>query len=311
MSTLRIAVLGGTGFVGRRLCARLAAAGHEVRILARHRERHRELLVLPGAQVIEADVHNPAVLRREFQGLDAVVNLVGILNEDGRGESGRDGKGFEQVHAELPAKVVQACRLSGVTRLLHMSALHASLDGPSHYLRSKGRGEQIVHEAESDTLHVTSFRPSVMFGPGDSFTNRFAALLRQVPYVFPLACAGARLQPVYVEDVVQAFVVALDRHATFGKRFNLCGPQVYSLREIVAYLARQLGLRRRILPLNDRFSYLQAAVLQFAPGKPFTPDNYHSLQVASVCEAPFPAIFGLSPGRFEVIVPTYLSRTTP
>ena len=303
MSRLRIAVLGGTGFVGHSLCERLAMAGHEVRILTRHRERHRELLVLPSAQVIEADVHNPAVLKREFQGLDVVVNLVGILNE-----SGRDGKGFERAHAELPAKLVQACRQSGVTRLLHMSALHASPDGPSHYLRSKGRGEQIVHEAESHTLHVTSFRPSVIFGPRDSFTNRFAGLLRQVPYVFPLACAGARLQPVYVEDVAQAFVSALDRHATFGQRYNLCGPQVYRLREIVSYLARQLGLKRHILPLNDTLSYLQAAVLQFAPGKPFTPDNYRSLQVASVCQAPFPAIFGITPGRFDEIVPTYIPR---
>jgi uncharacterized protein YbjT (DUF2867 family) len=303
MSGLRIVVLGGTGFVGHSLCERLVMAGHEVRILTRHAERHRDFRVLPSAQVVEADVHNPAVLRREFQGQDAVVNLVGILNE-----SGSDGKGFERAHAELPAKVVQACRQSGVGRLLHMSALHAAPDGPSHYLRSKGHGEQIVHEAESAALHVTSFRPSVIFGPRDSFTNRFAGLLRQVPFVFPLACASARLQPVYVEDVAQAFVFALDRHATFGQRYNLCGPQVYSLREIVAYLARQLGLKRRILPLNDTFSYLQAAVLQFVPGKPFTPDNYRSLHVASVCEAAFPPIFAITPGRFDEIVPTYIPR---
>lgn len=301
MSKTRIGILGGTGFVGHSLCERLAMDGHEVRILTRHSERHRDLLVLPTAQVVEADVHDPAVLRREFQGLDAVVNLVGILNE-----SGRNGKGFERAHAELPAKVVQACRQNGVPRLLHMSALHAAPDGPSHYLRSKGRGEQIVQAAESTTLHVTCFRPSVIFGPRDSFTNRFAGLLRQVPFVFPLACPDARLQPVYVEDVVQAFVSALDRHATFGQRYNLCGPQVYSLREIVTWLARQLGLKRRILPLNNTFSMLQAAVLQFAPGKPFTLDNYRSLQVANVCEAGFPAIFDVAPSRFENVVPTYL-----
>jgi len=303
MSRARIVILGGTGFVGHSLCERLVMAGHEVRILTRHRERHRDLLVLPTAQVVEADVHNPAVLKREFQGLDAVVNLVGILNE-----SGRDGKGFERAHAELPAKVVQACRQNGVPRLLHMSALHASPDGPSHYLRSKGRGEQVVQAAESNTLHVTSFRPSVIFGPRDSFTNRFAGLLRQVPFVFPLACPNARLQPVYVEDVVQAFVSALDRQATFGQRYNLCGPQVYSLREIVTWLARQLGLKRRILPLNNVLSMAQAAVLQFAPGKPFTLDNYQSLQVASVCEAGFPVIFGVTPSRLEDVVPTYIHR---
>jgi uncharacterized protein YbjT (DUF2867 family) len=303
MNRTRIVVLGGTGFIGRSLCERLVSAGHEVRILTRHRERHRNLLVLPTAQVIEADVHDPVVLRREFQGQHVVVNLVGILNE-----SGWDGKGFERAHVELAAKVVQACRQNGVTRLLHMSALHASPDGPSHYLRSKGRGEQIVHAAESNTLHVTSFRPSVIFGPRDSFTNRFAKLLQQVPIVFPLACPDARLQPVYVEDVVRAFEFALDRQATFGQRYNLCGPQVYSLREIVTWLARQLGLKRRVLPFNNALSILQAAFLQFAPGKPFTLDNYRSLQVASVCEAGFPAIFGIAPSRLEDVAPVYLPR---
>lgn len=303
MSKLRIAVLGGTGFVGHSLCERLVADGHEVRILTRHAERHRDLLVLPTAQVIDADVHNPAILKREFQGMDAVVNLVGILNE-----AGRDGKGFERVHAELPSKVVQACRQGGVTRLLHMSALNASAEAPSYYLRSKARGEKVVHEAQSGALQVTSFRPSVIFGPHDSFTNRFASLLRQVPFVFPLACAHARLQPVYVKDVVQAFVLALDRHATFGQHYNLCGPRAYSLREIVAFLAQTLGLKRRILPLNNVISFGQALLLQFAPGKPFTPDNFRSLQVASVCDNGFPAIFGITPGRFDEIVPGYLGR---
>jgi NADH dehydrogenase len=303
MSALRIAVLGGTGFVGHSLSLRLVEAGHAVRILTRRRERHRDLLVLPDTQLIEADVHNPAVLKREFAGCDAVVNLVGVLNAPGR-----NGRGFERAHAELPAKVVQACRQAGVPRLLHMCALHASPDGPSHYLRSKARGEQIVLEAESGELHVTSFRPSVIFGPRDSFTNLFARLLRRTPFVFPLACAEARLQPVYVEDVARAFVHALDRHETHGRRYNLCGPRVYTLREILAYLARVQGLRRRILPLGPRLSRLQALLLQFAPGQPFTPDNYRSLQVASVCDAPFPPVFGITPASVEEIVPTYLGR---
>jgi NADH dehydrogenase len=302
MGKLRITVLGGTGFVGHSLCARLAAAGHEVRVLTRRRERHRNLLVLPAAQVVEADVHQPAELKREFQGQDAVINLVGILNESRR-------ESFELVHAELPAKVAQACRLAGVRRLLHMSALPADPGAPSRYLQTKGRGEQAVHAAHGPDLQVTSFRPSVIFGPRDSFTNRFAGLLRQVPGVFPLACARARLQPVYVEDVVSAFVFALDRHETFGQRYNLCGPQAYTLAEIVAILAKVLGLRRRILPLGDRLSRLQAALLQFAPGKPFTPDNYLSLSVANTCPAPFPPLFGIVPASFEGVVPTYLGRS--
>ena len=302
MSRLRIAVLGGTGFVGRSLCARLVEAGHEVFVLTRRRERHRDFLVLPTAQVIEADVYHPAALKSAFHGLDAVINLVGILNE-----SGRNGKGFERVHAELPARVVQACRQASVSRLLHMGALHAGADAPSHYLRSKARGAQIVHEADGTELHVTSFHPSVIFGPYDSFTNRFAALLRRIPLVFPLACPNARMQPVYVEDVVQAFVGSLERYETFGQRYNLCGPEVFTLQEIVAYLVSVLGLKRRILPLGDGLSRLQATVMQFAPGKPFTPDNYRSLQVASICEGSFPAVFGVTPARFAAIVPSYLA----
>lgn len=300
MNPLRIAVLGGTGFVGHSLCARLAAAGHELRILTRHRDRHRDFLVLPTAEVVEADVHNPAMLQRELADCDAAVNLVGILNESGR-------ETFARAHAELPAKVVLACREAGVPRLLHMSALHASADAPSRYLRSKAQGEQAVMAA-AGALRVTCFRPSVIFGRGDSFTNRFAALLRQIPVAFPLACPEARLQPVYVEDVTRAFAVALERHETFGQRYNLCGPRAYSLRELVTLIAAISGQRRRIVPLSPALSRLQAALLQFAPGKPFTPDNFRSLQVSSTCSEPFPALFGIEPARLEDIAPTFLSR---
>lgn len=300
MSALRIAVLGGTGFVGHSLCARLAEAGHEVHVLTRHRERHRELLVLPTAHVIEADVHNPAVLRRAFEGLDAVVNLVGILNESRR-------ESFERVHVELPASVVQACRQAGVGRLLHMSALPASVDAPSRYLQTKGRGEQIALDANGPELAVTVFRPSVIFGPHDSFINRFAGLLERLP-VFPLACPQALLQPVFVEDVAQAFVFTLDRHDSFGQRYNLCGPRAYTLAEIVHYIVAVRGLHRRIVPLGDRLSRAQAMLLQFAPGRPFTPDNFRSLSVASVCAESSLTGFGINPASLESITPTYIRR---
>jgi len=298
---MKICVLGGTGFVGRALIMRLVAAGHYVSVVTRRRERHRDLLVLPTLQLLEDDAHNPVVLCRAFQGMDAVVNLVGILNE-----SGHDGKGFERVHADLAGKVVEACLSTGVKRLLHMSSLNASLDAPSHYLTSKARGENLVHHAAGAGLAVTSFRPSVIFGKHDSFTNRFARLLRLTPFIFPLACARARLQPVYVNDVVEAFVSALNNHQTFGQRYNLCGPHVYTLYELVAYIAELIGVKRKIIPLNDRLSFLQAAVLEFFPGKPFSLDNYRSLQQDSICDAGFPEIFNIHPVRLETIAPTYL-----
>ncbi|OGI43549.1 MAG: epimerase [Candidatus Muproteobacteria bacterium RBG_16_64_11] len=303
MSTHKICLLGGTGFVGKRLAARLSEAGHDIVILTRHRERQRDLLVLPTVRLVQGDVYDPEFLRKQFEDRDTVINLVGILNE-----KGRDGRGFARAHTELPEKIVEACRQTGVTRLLHMSALQASAAAPSHYLRTKAMGEDAVHRAGNPDFHVTSFRPSVIFGPGDSFLNRFAGLLRLTPGVFPLACPQARFQPVYVEDVVRAFVESLDNHKTFGQRYDLCGPKVYTLREIVEYVARLIGKRVCIIGLNDALSYLQAATLEFVPGKPFSLDNYRSLKVDSVCEQGFPAVFGIAPASFEEIAPGYLPK---
>ena len=302
MSTHKICLLGGTGFVGKRLAARLSEAGHDIVILTRHRERQRDLLVLPTVRLVQGDVYDPEFLRKQFEGRDTVINLVGILNE-----KGRDGRGFARVHTELPSMIAEACRQTGVTRLLHMSALQASAAAPSHYLRTKSQGEDAVHRAGNPDFHVTSFRPSVIFGPGDSFLNRFAGLLRFTPGVFPLACPEARFQPVYVEDVVRAFVESLDNHKTFGQRYDLCGPKVYTLREIVEYVARLIGKRVCIIGLNDALSYLQAATLEFVPGKPFSLDNYRSLKVDSVCDKGFPEVFGITPSSLEQIAPAYLA----
>jgi len=292
MRSLRVAVLGGTGFVGRQICLRLHEAGHDVRIVSRRRESHRELLVLPRLQVVEGDVHDSATLRQHLGGMDAVINLVGILN-------GTRSQSFELVHAELPAKLVAACQRTRVFRLLHMSALPASTDAPSIYLRTKARGEAIVSDAESDDLHVTSFRPSVIFGPGDHLTNRFAGLMRMVPWVFPLACGNARIQPVHVDDVARTFVAALEDRSTFGQRYNLCGPEVMTLRQMVEQIAASRGIRRRVIPLGNWLSRFQAAILQFAPGRPFTPDNFKSLQVASICAGRFPEFANIRPRRFD------------
>ena len=297
----RICMLGGTGFVGRQIAERLHREGHQVTILTRRRERHRDLLVVPTVRLIEADIHDPAVLRREFAGHDVAINLVGILNE--RGHSGR---GFARAHAELPEKVVEACRATGVERLLHMSALHAALNAPSHYLRTKALGEETVHRAHGSELAVTSFRCSVIFGPRDSFTNRFAQLLRLVPGVFPLACPDARFQPVYVDDVATAFVRALEDNQTFGQRYDLCGPKVYRLRELVEYIAALTGRRVRVIGLNDTLSHLQAALLEYAPGKPLSLDNYRSLQIDSVCAKGFPQVFGITPRTLEGVAPGWL-----
>ena len=304
MQKPKTCILGGTGFVGRNMTSALLAQGHEVSILTRHRERNRDLLVFPSVRVIESDVYNVDELTTQFRGMDAVVNLVGILNQTRYGH-----ENFEDTHVELPKRVTEAIARSGVPRLLHMSASNADPDGPSLYLQSKGRAEELVHEhALNYGYDVTSFRPSVIFGPGDSFTNRFASLLRDVPIFFPLACPDSRLQPVYVDDVANCFVNAIKNKETFGQRYDLCGPNVYTLYEIVDYIARTIGTRRKIIKLTEWQSKLQASTLQWFPGKPFTPDNFQSLQVASICEQPFPEVFAITPRTMEEIVPKYLKH---
>lgn len=295
----QICLLGGSGFVGHAIAARLADAGHRVTVITRRPERHRDLTVLPTVEVVSGDVHNEALLRALFAGRDVVINLVGILNESGH-------ESFRRVHAELPAMIVRVSAATGVARLLHMSALHAGAQAPSEYLRTKAAGEAAVLAAESPTLHVTVFRPSVIFGAGDSFTNRFAGLLRFAPLVFPLACAQARFQPVYVGDVATAFVRALDLAATWGRAVNLCGPRVVTLAEIVTDIARLRGRHTRVVALPDWAARAQARLLEFAPGKPFTRDNYLSLQVDSVCADGFPPEFGIVPAAFEDEAPKWL-----
>jgi len=302
MNQETICILGGCGFVGTHLAHRLGRDGYRVRVLTRRPERHRDLGVNPNITLVRANVHDPQALRTQFSGCTAVINLVGILNETGGREAG-----FQMVHVELPQKVVAAATASGVSRLLHMSALNADAgEQDSLYLKTKGEGEARVHAAAELGLNVTSFRPSVIFGPGDSFFNRFAGLLRLAGPVFPLACPGSRFAPVCVTDVAEAICRSLDA-ATGGERLELCGPQVFTLRELVEYTRDQLGLHCRIIGLGDVMSRLQAHLLGRLPGKPFSMDNYHSLQKDSVCSCNALPTLGITPAPIEAVVPRYLA----
>lgn len=300
MKVRDICVLGGTGFVGRRLVAHLANSGYRVKVLTRHRERHKGLLMAPQVTLVETDVRDPERLQAEFTGCQAVINLVGILN-------GSEAE-FRAAHAELPARVAQACRQAGVRRLLHMSALNADpVNGPSIYLRTKGEGEQAVFQTEG--VQATSFRPSIIFGPEDSFFNRFAALLKLSPFLL-LACPQARFAPVYVDDVALAFTAALADEATVGVALELCGPHVYTLKELVEYTAHLIGRRRLIVGLPDNVARLEARVFEHLPGQPFTMDNYLSMQADSVCCANGLGALGIAPHSVEAIMPQHFQSTT-
>lgn len=297
-----ICMLGGTGFVGGHLAARLAADGVNVYILTRNAERSKHLEVLPTVRLVEADCHDPAVLERAFRGMDVVINLVGILNE-----KGRKGEGFRHAHVELVRKVLDACERTAVKRLLHMSSLNADGGGPSHYLRTRGEAENLIQIHGRRGLDATIFQPSTIFGDGDSSINRFAGLLRLMP-VFPLACPNSRMAPVYVGDVVEAFMRCLERRDTIGQRYQLCGPDTLTLKEIVSYTARVMGKRRLIIGLPDFLARLQANVMEFVPGKPFSRDNYNSLQKDSVCNQNGLAELGISPTGMDAVVPRYLAH---
>jgi NADH dehydrogenase len=297
-----VCVLGGTGFVGRAIAAKLARSGFAVRIPTRDRQRARQMLVLPGLELVQADIHDQAQLTELVRGASAVINLVGILNE-----RGHDGSGFTRAHVELTGKLLEACRRTNVRRLLQMSALKANAErGPSHYLRTKGEAEQAIRNRGGDSLNYTIFRPSVIFGPEDSFINRFAGILRLSPVV-ALAQLSARFAPVYVGDVAEAFVRALPDSRSFGKTYELCGPDVYTLEEILRYICRELGIRRAIFKLPPPLGRLQAWIGEYLlPGKPFSRDNFRSLTVASVCRDNGFAPFGIVPKRMEPIVHAYL-----
>lgn len=298
----KICMLGGSGFVGHTLANHLSAAGYRVKILTRRRESNRDkLILLPEIELIETDIHVQDSLNRHFSDCDVVINLVGILNE-----RGRKGAGFQHAHVALVEKIITACHASGIHRILQMSALNADAAyGASHYLRSKGEAEKLLFADE--TLQVSCYRPSVIFGSGDSFFNRFASLLKMTPLIFPLACSHARFAPVYVQDVARAFVLTLNDPDSYGQHYCLCGPKTYDLRELVEYTAACLKIRRHILPLTDGLSHLQAAIFDFVPGKPFSTDNYLSTKVDSVCPNDDLANLGITATALEGVVPGYLS----
>lgn len=299
MDMRNVTILGGSGFVGWHLARLLAERDIGCLVPTRNRERaKRELLVLPTVSVVEADIHRDSELDRVIAGADAVVNLVGILHESGR-------QSFQRVHAELPARVIAACRRAGVQRYVHMSALGADRNGPSRYLRSKGEGEAHALEAARAGMAITLFRPSVIFGRGDSFLSMFARMLRLAP-VIPLGSPHARFQPVWVEDVARAFADALGDRATFGLAYDLCGPTVYTLRELVRMTGNAIGCRRPIIALGKTASYLQALAMELSPVKLLTRDNLRSMSVDNVCACGWPEVFEFLPAHLEAILPTYL-----
>lgn len=300
---MSICVLGGTGFVGTELITRLVRDGHWVRVPTRSSAHGQHLRVLSTVELVTANVHDPRTLGQLLGGMDTVINLIGILNESGHAT-------FQSAHTELAAKLVAAMRGAKVRRLLQMSAVGADRErGPSRYLRSKGEAEALIRAAAAH-VDFTIFRPSVIFGPRDSLTNRFAALLRLPGGFLPLARSQARFAPVYVGDVADAFARTLDQRESFGETYELCGPEILTLEQLVRMTAAVAQLPCHIMRLPDALGRLQAALLGLLPGKPFSLDNFRSLTVDSICTQDGLARLGISPHYMMAVLPFYLGPFT-
>ncbi len=295
---MNICIIGGMGFVGTNLINKLVTLGHSVKVITRHPERLRHLLILPSVKLISIDFFGKKILERQLDGYDVVINLAGILNPQGVNT-------FEKAHVEVTRRVAEAARSVEIPRLLHMSALNADENGPSEYLRTKGKAQKLVLTTEG--LQVTSFAPSVIFGPGDNFFNMFASLLSLLP-VFPLTSAATRFAPVYVGDVVDAFINSIHKSETYGKNYELCGPEVYTLKELVKYTAKQTGSKSIIIPLNRFFSSPLVAMMNLIPGSPITRDNFNSMKLDSICKNNQAAeVLELSLHSLDSVVPLYLA----
>lgn len=299
-----VLLIGGSGFVGTAVAARLTTEGWALRVPTRRQSNTRHLLVLPAADVIEADVFDDAALDSLMRGVDAIVNLVGVLHSP---PGDPYGPAFARAHVELPKRLIAACARNGVSRLVHISALGADAEGPSEYQRSKAAGEAIIRGADA-SLEWTILRPSVIFGEGDSFLNLFARLAKLTP-VLPLGGAKTYFQPVWVEDVAQVISACLQRRESLGECYTVAGPTRYTLRELVRYAGALGGRTPWVIPVPEGIAMVQARLLELAPQPMMSRDNVRSMRVNNVAVgAPLP--FGMTPTALEAVAPEYLREPT-
>jgi len=302
-----VAIIGGTGFIGRALTAALISRGKTVRVITRSRERAKELWTLPRVDIVEANPNDESDLYHALEQADAVVNLVGVLHS----KPGRPwGPDFDAAHVKMPSRIARCMIRQKIRRLIHISALGASDHAPSMYLRSKAAGEAALRG--NHHLDVTMLRPSVVFGAEDNFLNLFARLQKIAP-IIPLATPHARFQPIHVRDLANAIANCLERPATIGKSYELIGPDVLTLYELVHWAGVYAGCPRPIIPLPDSVAWLQAWFMENLPGTPMlSRDNLASASVPNVGTGPLSPDLGIDPPQsLHAVAPAYLGEENP
>lgn len=285
-------VFGGAGFIGKYLVRALANENWKVAVVTRRPERNRDLLVLPTVKLVTVDINSPAEISSLMEHHDTIINLVGILNETRKSR-------FENIHVQFPHRLVETCIQNNVRRFIHVSSLGANINAPSAYLRSKGQAEEIIMDAQRQGLDCAILRPSIVFGPDDSFTTMFNTLLKLAVGVFLVISPDSQMQPVYVRDLVKCLLHTVTEPELTIRKCDIAGPEVYFLIELIAEIDRLAGRRHRLIPLTDSLSKLLAMFAQFLPEKPLSPDNVLSLQVPNILRADSPQPYGAQPTRFE------------
>lgn len=290
----RLTIIGGSGFVGRAIARQAIEAGYQVNVACRHPSRSRGQLV-EGVSLSRVDITDAKGLAEAVTGSDVVINLAGLLFEKGR-------QNFQSVHVTGTANVINACRDAGVKQLLHMSALGAGRVKESRYASTKAEAEALV---KASGISHTIFRPSIIYGSGDTFFNKFKEMGAKLP-VLPVISGDTRFQPVWVEDVARAFVCAIGNRHVNGAIFELGGPKSYSFSELMKMMLKALDIERPLISLPPAVASVMATFSQLLPTPPLTPDQLILLGYDNVIEGePFPLIFG-KPAELEVVLPGYI-----
>jgi uncharacterized protein YbjT (DUF2867 family) len=301
-----VVVFGGGGFLGRRLVDRLTAEGMTVRVAVRHPDPARIELRSMGFErvtVVPADVRDQASVAAAIAEADAVVNAASAYIEKG-------GVTFEAVHVRGAENVARKAAAAGVARLVLVSGIGADPDSSSPYIRARGRGELIVRQAFPG---ATIVRPGTMFGPGDALFGTLAALARLLPALPLIGGGSTRLQPIFVEDVAEAISSILSDPGTVGRTYELAGPKVYTLRELVNMTLQLMGKRRLLVPIPFAVAEFQARLFEFLPNPPLTTGQVDLLKTDNVVSGALPDVqeLGIQPKTVEEVIPTYIGPRAP
>ena len=284
-----IAIFGASGFLGSSIVLALNQSNCRLKLFSRNKEKIKYWTVNPDIQIFDFDLDNLTQVKKDLKNTDAVINLLGILHQ-----SKKDS--FDKIHHLWPTRLANTMKDLGIKRLMHLSALGTSFKAPSLYLKSKAHGETALLKHKD--LNLTILRPSIIFGARDNFINMFKALVKWLP-VIVLLSPQSKFQPIYIEDVSKALIKSLWDKKTYGKVYELGGPDVYSLKEIIKLIINSEKLHRLIIPLNKPLSYMFALSMEMFPIKILTRDNWRSMQVDNVVDIQYAITYRYSQEHLE------------